>query len=89
MPATKGNTRRLASLGPLLKDLEARIIDEHGNVMPARGVGVIELRRWHMIERDRGACVNASGTKFVKHGTGERFSIIAATFRPTFVPSLT
>ncbi|HVQ86335.1 MAG TPA: fatty acyl-AMP ligase [Mycobacterium sp.] len=44
VPATKGNTRRLATLGPLLKDLEARIIDEHGNVMPARGVGVIELR---------------------------------------------
>src|SRR5829696_9979260 len=44
IPATKGNTRRLASLGPLLKDLEARIIDEHGNVMPPRGVGVIELR---------------------------------------------
>src|SRR5215208_4699563 len=44
VPATKGNTRRLATLGPLLKDLEARIIDEHGNVMPPRGVGVIELR---------------------------------------------
>src|SRR5690348_1126082 len=44
VPATKGNTRRLATLGPLLTDLEARIIDEHGNVMPARGVGVIELR---------------------------------------------
>jgi fatty-acyl-CoA synthase len=44
VPATKGNTRRLATLGPLLKDLEARIIDEQGNVMPARGVGVIELR---------------------------------------------
>ena len=44
VPATKGNTRRLASLGPLLQDLEARVIDEHGNVMPARGVGVIELR---------------------------------------------
>lgn len=44
VPATKGNTRRLASLGPLLKDLEARVIDEHGNVMPPRGVGVIELR---------------------------------------------
>ncbi|HEV7582431.1 MAG TPA: long-chain fatty acid--CoA ligase, partial [Mycobacterium sp.] len=38
------NTRRLATLGPLLKDLEARIIDDQGNVMPARGVGVIELR---------------------------------------------
>jgi fatty-acyl-CoA synthase len=44
VPATKGNTRRLASLGPLLNDLEARIIDEHGNIMPPRGVGVIELR---------------------------------------------
>jgi fatty-acyl-CoA synthase len=44
VPATKGNTRRLATLGPLLKDLEARIIDEQGNVMPPRGVGVIELR---------------------------------------------
>src|ERR1700753_1762337 len=44
VPATKGNTRRLATLGPLLKDLEARIIDESGDVMPFRGVGVIELR---------------------------------------------
>src|SRR6201986_415528 len=44
VPATKGNTRRLATLGPLLKDLDARIIHEDGNVMPARGVGVIELR---------------------------------------------
>ena len=44
VPVSKGNTRRLASLGPLLKDIEARIVDEHGNLMPARGVGVIELR---------------------------------------------
>ncbi len=44
VPATKGNTRRLASLGPLLQDLEARVVDEDGNVMPARGVGIIELR---------------------------------------------
>ena len=44
VPATKGNTRRLATLGPLLKDLEARIVDEDGNVLPARGVGIIELR---------------------------------------------
>jgi fatty-acyl-CoA synthase len=44
VPASKGNTRRLATLGPLLNDLEARIIDEHGDVMAARGVGVIELR---------------------------------------------
>jgi fatty-acyl-CoA synthase len=44
VPATKGHTRRLATLGPLLTDLEARIVDEHGEVLPARGVGVIELR---------------------------------------------
>jgi fatty-acyl-CoA synthase len=44
VPSTKGNTRRLATLGPLLKDLEARIIDENGDAMPPRGVGVIELR---------------------------------------------
>jgi fatty-acyl-CoA synthase len=44
VPATKGNTKRLASLGPLLDGLQARIVDEHGNVKPERGVGVIELR---------------------------------------------
>jgi fatty-acyl-CoA synthase len=44
VPATNGNTRRLASLGPLLQGLEARIVDEDGNVLPTRGVGVIELR---------------------------------------------
>ena len=43
VPATKGNTRRLATLGPLLEGLEARIIDEQGNDAP-RGVGIIELR---------------------------------------------
>ena len=30
VPSSKGNTRRLASLGPLLDGLEARIVDEHG-----------------------------------------------------------
>jgi fatty-acyl-CoA synthase len=44
VPATKGNTRRLASLGPLLPGIEARIVDENGAVLPPRGVGVIELR---------------------------------------------
>jgi fatty-acyl-CoA synthase len=44
VPATKGNTRRLASLGPLLDGLEVRIVDDDGAVLPARGVGVIELR---------------------------------------------
>jgi fatty-acyl-CoA synthase len=31
-------------LGPLLHGLEARIIDDLGNVLPSRAVGVIELR---------------------------------------------
>ena len=44
VPTSKGNVRRLATLGPLLRDLEARIVDEDGNPRPARGVGVIELR---------------------------------------------
>jgi len=44
VPATKGNTRRLASLGPLLDGIEARVVDDDGNVLPRRGVGVIELR---------------------------------------------
>jgi fatty-acyl-CoA synthase len=44
VPASKGNTTRLASLGPLLADLEARVVDEDGNLLPTRGVGVIELR---------------------------------------------
>jgi fatty-acyl-CoA synthase len=44
VPASRGNTRRLASLGPLLEGLQIRIVDEDGNVLPTRGVGVIELR---------------------------------------------
>ncbi|MEB3023587.1 fatty acyl-AMP ligase [[Mycobacterium] crassicus] len=44
VPATKGNTRRLASLGPLLEGIEIRIADENGTGLPARGVGVIQLR---------------------------------------------
>jgi fatty-acyl-CoA synthase len=44
VPATKGKTRRLATLGRLLEGLEARIVDEDGNILPARGVGVIEVR---------------------------------------------
>lgn len=44
LPATIGNTRRLAALGPLLGGLDARIIDDDGSPLPARGVGVIELR---------------------------------------------
>ena len=44
VPATKGRTRRLASLGRPLSGLEVRIIDEDGSLLPPRGVGVIEVR---------------------------------------------
>ncbi|MEZ0358948.1 fatty acyl-AMP ligase [Mycobacterium sp. SA01] len=44
VPATRGNTRRLVTLGPPLNGLEARILDEDGVLLPARGVGVIHLR---------------------------------------------
>ena len=44
LPATMGNTRRLAALGPPLGGQEARILDEDGSLLPGRGVGVIQLR---------------------------------------------
>ena len=44
VPATRGNTRRLATLGRLPKGLEARVVDQDGNILPARGVGVIQVR---------------------------------------------
>jgi fatty-acyl-CoA synthase len=44
VPATTGNTRRLASLGPLLNGIQARIVDEDGALQPTRGVGLIEVR---------------------------------------------
>lgn len=45
VPANNSSrTTRLACLGPLLDGLEARIIGEAGDLMAARGVGVIELR---------------------------------------------
>jgi fatty-acyl-CoA synthase len=44
VPATSGNVRRLATLGPLLAGLEARIVDESDNELPTRGVGVIQVR---------------------------------------------
>jgi fatty-acyl-CoA synthase len=44
VPASKGHTRRLVSLGQPLNGLEVRIIDEDGSVLPPRGVGVIEVR---------------------------------------------
>ena len=44
VPASRGKTRRLATLGRVLEGLEVRIVDEDGRVMSARGVGVIEVR---------------------------------------------
>jgi fatty-acyl-CoA synthase len=44
VPATKGKTRRLATLGRLLNGLEARVVDDDGSILPARGVGVIQVR---------------------------------------------
>jgi fatty-acyl-CoA synthase len=44
VPASKGHTRRLVSLGEPLEGLELRVIDEDGSVLPPRGVGVIEVR---------------------------------------------
>lgn len=44
VPATRGNTRRLVTLGRLLDGLEVRIVDEDGGMLDARGVGVIQLR---------------------------------------------
>ncbi|KZS71505.1 long-chain fatty acid--CoA ligase [Mycobacterium kansasii] len=44
VPATRGNTRRLVCLGRPLQGLEVRIVDEDGDLLPARGVGVIQVR---------------------------------------------
>jgi fatty-acyl-CoA synthase len=44
VPATRGKTRRLATLGRVLDGMEARIVDEDGGLLPARGVGIIQVR---------------------------------------------
>ncbi|OBA72288.1 long-chain fatty acid--CoA ligase [Mycobacterium sp. 1554424.7] len=44
VPASRGHTRRLVTLGRPLEGLELRILDEEGSVLPPRGVGVIEVR---------------------------------------------
>ena len=44
VPATRGHTRRLVTLGRPLHGLELRVVDEDGAVLPPRGVGVIEVR---------------------------------------------
>ncbi|AQA04309.1 long-chain fatty acid--CoA ligase [Mycobacterium sp. MS1601] len=44
VPNRHGRGRRLACLGPTLPGLEARIVDEDANLLPRRGVGVIQVR---------------------------------------------
>ncbi|MBJ8344027.1 fatty acyl-AMP ligase [Antrihabitans sp. YC2-6] len=44
VPATKGNVRKLATLGHLVDNLEGRVVDADGRVLGARGVGTIEVR---------------------------------------------
>jgi fatty-acyl-CoA synthase len=44
IPVTGGHTRRLVTLGRPLQGLEVRVVDEYGAALPARGVGVIEVR---------------------------------------------
>ena len=44
VPATRGKPGGWSRSASLLKGLEVRIVDEDGSVLPARGVGVIEVR---------------------------------------------
>lgn len=44
VPATRGRTRRLVCLGRPLPGIQVRIVDEHGGILAARGVGIIEVR---------------------------------------------
>lgn len=44
VPTNSGHTRRLVALGQPLQGLELRVVDEDGAELPARGVGVIEVR---------------------------------------------
>jgi fatty-acyl-CoA synthase len=44
IPASRGKTRRLAAVGRPLKGLETRIVGRDGDVLPTRGVGVIQVR---------------------------------------------
>ncbi len=44
VPSTGGKTRRLATLGRPLPDLEVRVVDDDGGLLPNRGVGVLQVR---------------------------------------------
>lgn len=43
VPASRGHTRRLVTLGHALKGLDVRVVDQ-GAVLPARAVGVLQIR---------------------------------------------
>ncbi len=44
VPTTKGNVRKLATLGKMVPNLEGRVVDNEGQVLTPRGVGIIEVR---------------------------------------------
>ncbi|WP_420750808.1 fatty acyl-AMP ligase [Rhodococcus sp. O3] len=44
VPTTRPNGRRLATLGHLVPGLEGRVVGRDGQVLPPRGVGIIQLR---------------------------------------------
>ncbi|MDI9916672.1 fatty acyl-AMP ligase [Rhodococcus sp. IEGM 1379] len=44
VPSTRPNARAMATLGRMVPGLEGRVVDGEGQVLPARGVGIIEVR---------------------------------------------
>jgi fatty-acyl-CoA synthase len=44
IPASRGNTRRLVSLGRVLKGLEIRVVGDDGSILGHRSVGVLQVR---------------------------------------------
>ncbi|MFC4605491.1 fatty acyl-AMP ligase [Rhodococcus kronopolitis] len=44
VPSRRSNARRLPTLGTLVSGLQGRVVGEDRNELPARGVGIIELR---------------------------------------------
>ncbi|MEV0945504.1 fatty acyl-AMP ligase [Rhodococcus sp. NPDC049939] len=44
VPSSKPNARPMPTLGKMVPNLEARIVDSEGEVLPTRGVGIIEVR---------------------------------------------
>ncbi|MDT2008183.1 fatty acyl-AMP ligase [Rhodococcus opacus] len=44
VPSSKPNARALATLGKMVPNLEGRVVDSDGELLPTRGVGIIEVR---------------------------------------------